>query len=203
MGAAFLRLPTVRSRTRPTRINPLSFFAPLLSLALLNSASAQQPTPRTGIRDVTPPGTIRVYRSAEDLRSAEAGGSTFDDVRVSKDGTLLSGVTRIWLYGVGLPGRRMICTSSWGRRWACGTAAYVALRNLVEGHTLNCTAKQENGQTIIAVCRIQRADIALSLLRDGWADLAADVVDKPYVDALATAKKNRTGIWGDGPPLPR
>jgi endonuclease YncB( thermonuclease family) len=36
--------------------------------------------------------------------------------------------------------------------------------------------------------------------RGGWAELAEGVTDESYVDAAASARRRKAGIWGDGPP---
>jgi endonuclease YncB( thermonuclease family) len=38
------------------------------------------------------------------------------------------------------------------------------------------------------------------LLSQGWAELADEVTEASYVEALASAQSKKVGIWGDGPP---
>jgi endonuclease YncB( thermonuclease family) len=37
-------------------------------------------------------------------------------------------------------------------------------------------------------------------LSQGWAELADEVTEASYVEALASAQSKKAGIWGDGPP---
>jgi endonuclease YncB( thermonuclease family) len=50
-----------------------------------------------------------------------------------------------------------------------------------------------------AVCSVDDIDITLFLLSRGWAELADDVTEATYVEALASAQSEKVGIWGDGP----
>jgi endonuclease YncB( thermonuclease family) len=50
-----------------------------------------------------------------------------------------------------------------------------------------------------AVCSVGDIDITLFLLSRGWAELADDVTETTYVEALASAQNEKVGIWGDGP----
>ena len=50
-----------------------------------------------------------------------------------------------------------------------------------------------------AVCSVGDIDITLFLLSRGWAELADDVRETTYVEALASAQSEKVGIWGGGP----
>jgi endonuclease YncB( thermonuclease family) len=43
-------------------------------------------------------------------------------------------------------------------------------------------------------------DIASFLLSQGWAELADNVTEATYIEAVASAQNNKVGIWGDGSP---
>jgi endonuclease YncB( thermonuclease family) len=43
-------------------------------------------------------------------------------------------------------------------------------------------------------------DVTKSLLSQGWAELAEGVTEESYVEAEASARRIKAGIWGDGPP---
>ena len=49
-----------------------------------------------------------------------------------------------------------------------------------------------------AICWAGDIDIALFLLSQGWAEVADDVTEAPYVEAVASAQSKKIGIWGDG-----
>ena len=51
-----------------------------------------------------------------------------------------------------------------------------------------------------AACRVGDTDVTQWLLSQGWAELAEGVTDESYIEAVASARRNKAGIWGDGPP---
>lgn len=172
------------------------------ALGSARESRAQETSGKPAIRDVTPPGMIRVFRS-EEATPVTVPDSTprFPEIHVLPTGALRSGAATIRLYGVTFPERRKLCTSAAGNRWACGTLAFVALRNLVEPQTLACEGVGASDSITIAVCRIGQANVSVWLLQMGWAELLAGVTDKQYVDAAATGKARGAGIWGDGPTI--
>jgi endonuclease YncB( thermonuclease family) len=91
-----------------------------------------------------------------------------------------------------------------GDRWACGQRAYLKLRNLIERRSIACQIKDVDkpGGTDaprLAVCKVDRADVAISLLQDGLAELADGVIDKSYIAAASLAKNKKIGLWADVP----
>jgi endonuclease YncB( thermonuclease family) len=163
---------------------------------------AQENSEKPTIRDVTPPGMIKVFRSKEATPAPIPDNTPrFPEIHVLPTGVLRSGTATIQLYGVTFPERRKLCTSAAGDRWACGTLAFVALRNLVESQTLACESVGTSGSATIAVCRIGQTNVSAWLLQMGWAELLAGVTDKQYVDAAASGKSSGAGIWGGGPSI--
>jgi len=81
---------------------------------------------------------------------------------------------------------------------------------LADGHNLNlygvvlvrrdkiCTAPE--GHPPKAICWVEDSDVTHLLLSQGWAELADEVTEANYVEALASAQSKKAGIWGDGPP---
>lgn len=171
----------------------------LLTLAAISAAAQENKAPPL-IRDVTPSGVVRVYRSPEDNKDSEAGLPKLPNVRVLANGKLRSGQKTIQLYGIALPERKRLCFSASGARWACGVAAFVALRNLVEARAVACHILDDGAENVVGQCQVDRKDISIWLLQNGWADVASDVNDKPYVEAIALAKSNAVGLWANGPP---
>ena len=51
-----------------------------------------------------------------------------------------------------------------------------------------------------AICWAGDMDIASFLLSQGWAELADNVTEATYIEAVASAQNNKVGIWGDGSP---
>jgi endonuclease YncB( thermonuclease family) len=177
----------------------LLFFVSLAALTSFDLARGQEASPRSGVRDVTPPGTSRVLRSEQDLTRPDDNAQAFENTLVLRDGSLRSGSTTIQLYGIKLPDRKKLCTTQFGARWTCGSSAYVALRNLVQSQTIRCTIRRETGNEVLATCKFQQTDISAWLLQQGWAELTNDTKEKFYVDAFANGKAKSAGMWGDGP----
>jgi endonuclease YncB( thermonuclease family) len=175
------------------------FVLPFAWLAYAQEVLAQE-TKSPTIRDVTPPGVIRVYRTIEPTVIPESNPPNFFDIQVLPDGILRSGAKTIQLYGVTLPERKKLCTSSLGSRWTCGVAAYVALRNLVQSQSIACNILSENEKKVLGQCKVGQTDISVSLLQEGWAELAAGVNEKAYTDAVSSAKARGVGLWGNAPP---
>jgi len=173
---------------------------PLMILVHAQGANAEEPTNSPAIRDVTPPGVIRVYQSKEPAAVSESNLPKFADVQVLTDGALRSGTRIIQLYGITLPERKKLCISSLGFRWTCGVAAYVALRNLVQARSIACNVLAESEQHVLGQCKVEKTDISAWLLQEGWAELAPGVTEKRYADAVALAKMRAVGLWGNGPP---
>ena len=86
-----------------------------------------------------------------------------------------------------------------GARWACGQRAFMAIRALLDGKSITCSFKHIS-EPPKAVCSIENSDVAQFLLSEGWAELAAGIEDKAYVEASESARSKGAGIWGDGPP---
>lgn len=181
----------------------LRFFVSLAALTSVDLACGQDAPPRSGVRDVTPPGTSRVLRSEQDLTRPDDNARPFENTLVLRDGSLRSGPTTIQLYGIKLPERKKLCTTLSGARWACGGAAYVALRNLVQSRTIRCAIRNESNNKVLATCKVQQTDVSAWLLEQGWAELTSDTKEKFYVDAFASGKTKKAGLWGDGPSIPR
>jgi len=161
------------------------------------SATAQTPA----IRDVTPLGVTRVYRSND---TPVDNSRTFVGTRVDNNGQLHAEGVILKLDGILLPPRKKVCVTANGRHWACGQRAYLRLRNLVERRSIACQIKDvdKRGGTNnprLAVCKVEGADVAISLLQDGLADLADGAIDKTYIAAASLAKTKKTGLWADVP----
>jgi endonuclease YncB( thermonuclease family) len=169
-------------------------FISLLFLSHLQAVGAQEPSKAPAIRDVTPPGVVRVYRSPEPTTVSDSKLSKFADIQVLQNGTLRSGAKIIQLQGITLPERRKLCASSSGLRWACGVTAFVALRNLVQSQSIACNLLIEGEKNSLGQCKIEQTDIATWLLQEGWAELAVGVTEKVYVDAATSAKTRAVGL---------
>jgi endonuclease YncB( thermonuclease family) len=114
-------------------------------------------------------------------------------------GTIRADGHSLDLYGAVLIRRDRICASPEGARWTCGQRAFMAMRALVEGQPISCSFRQAAGAPK-AVCWVGDDDVTKYLLSQGWAELAEGVTEESYVEALASARRSKAGIWGDGPP---
>ena len=164
------------------------------------SAIAQTPT----VRDVTPGGVTRVYRSNDAPDFAFDNARHFVGVRVDNDGLLRAEGITLQLFGISPLPRKKVCVTARGDRWACGQRAYLKLRNLIERRSIACQIKDVDkpGGTDaprLAICKVDRADVAISLLQDGLAELADGVIDKSYIAAASLAKNKKIGLWADVP----
>ena len=69
--------------------------------------------------------------------------------------------------------------------------------HLLEGKSITCRFMHVTVPPK-AICWVGEIDIALFLLIQGWAEVADDVTEAPYVEAVASAQSKKIGIWGDG-----
>src|SRR5262245_13340148 len=154
---------------------------------------------RPSVRNVSPPKVIRTHRPriADDFFKQEA--VHFERARIDISGSILADGHNLSLYGAVLVRRDKICTTAEGARWACGHRAFIALRNLLEGRSITCRFKHVTFPPK-AVCWVGDSDVTHLLLSQGWAELADEVTEASYVEALASAQSKKAGIWGDGPP---
>jgi len=122
----------------------------------------------------------------------------FKRARVEAGGTIRADGHTLDLYGLELVRRNRICAPE-GVRWACGQRAFIAVRGLLEGQSISCSFIAAAGSPK-AVCWVGDTDVTQWLLSQGWAELAEGVTDESYVEAAASARRRKIGIWGDGPP---
>jgi endonuclease YncB( thermonuclease family) len=172
----------------------------VLLLTGLGAAGAEDGKSTAAARDVTLDGVIRVYRVQEETKEVETGGTRLADIQVLPNGNLRSGRKTIQLYGISLPERKKLCFSAAGFRWTCGVSAFAGLHTIAQSQTIVCNALSESGDHLLAQCKVNRTDIAVAMLQEGWAELAAGVNEKSYAEAAASAKANHVGLWADGPP---
>jgi endonuclease YncB( thermonuclease family) len=122
----------------------------------------------------------------------------FKRARVEPSGTIRADGHNLDLYGMEPVRRNRICAPE-GARWACGQRAFIAVRGLLEGQSISCRFIDAAGSPK-ALCWVGDTDVTQWLLSQGWAELAEGVTDESYVDAAASARRRKAGIWGDGPP---
>jgi endonuclease YncB( thermonuclease family) len=164
-----------------------SIFQALLTVGLIALADAPDAQAQSGaVRDVTPSGVLRVYRATDAI---DADNNTFQltHVRVQNDGTLAVKGAVYRLFGISLPPRQKICTAQDGARWTCGQRAWLMLRNLTSERALDCVnagpGAPAEGAPVPVTCKIGRADIALTLLSHGLAEVSPEATNRRYHDA--------------------
>jgi endonuclease YncB( thermonuclease family) len=154
---------------------------------------------RPTAREVPPRKVIRTQRLRVPTDLFKQDAVSFKRARVEASGTIRADGHNLDLYGAVLIRRDRICASPEGARWTCGQRAFMATRALVEGQPLSCSFRQAEGAPK-AVCWVGDNDVTESLLSQGWAELAEGVTEESYVQAEASARRIKAGIWGDGPP---
>jgi len=154
---------------------------------------------RPTARDVPPRKVIRTQRLRVPADLFKQDAISFKRARVDASGTIRADGHNLDLYGAVLIRRDRICASPEGARWTCGQRAFMAARALVEGQPLSCSFRQAAGAPK-AVCWVADNDVTESLLSQGWAELAEGLTEESYVEAEASARRIKAGIWGDGPP---
>lgn len=150
-------------------------------------------------RDVSRSKAIRTQRLRIPVDFLKQEAVRFERVRIGTNGSIVADGHDLSLYGANPLRRERICTSEEGARWACGQRAILALRLLLEGKPISCRFMHVT-MPPKAICWFGDIDITLFLLSQGWAEVAEDVTEAPYLEALATAQSKKVGIWGNGSP---
>jgi endonuclease YncB( thermonuclease family) len=155
------------------------------------------------VRDVTPPGVVRVYRPGASFERAEQivpeGAMRIVHARLNADGTIVGEGAKIRLYGVANPDPEKICVAASGTRWACGRRAFVAFYNFVNEKDLTCQLMDPPEQIPLANCWVDKVELSVWLLKNGLAELAPGVPKPDLRAALEAAQSGKLGIWSDRP----
>lgn len=120
---------------------------------------------------------------------------TIAEPKVQPNGTILYNGQTIYLYGIKHFESSKVCTRSSGERWACGLHAYATLRNTVANKKIICAPKQILPNGVSASCTLGQSDIALTLVREGLVELDENAQNPEFVNAQASAKSQKIGIW--------
>ncbi len=109
--------------------------------------------------------------------------------------SLRRGATNIRLYGIDAPELGQTCSDGQGTEYPCGKEAATALRELVNGNTVQCRSHDKDRyQRLVAVCKIGDLEINREMIRLGWA-VAYERHSVAYILAERDARKNQRGIW--------
>lgn len=171
----------------------------IFSLSVSARVSAAEDKSNSSIRDVTPPGMVRAFRSGDLPDFTPKDAQWFSNVRVDENGLLHADRVILKLYGIVLPQRRKLCQTTTGARWTCGNYTLMALRSLIGRKSIACEFK-EGGQITVASCRVDKVDIARWMLHEGWAELADGISDPAYVNASKLARARKIGLWSNEVP---
>jgi endonuclease YncB( thermonuclease family) len=87
------------------------------------------------------------------------------------------------------------CTKEGGQRWACGLKSRVALAGLLRGKQIRCVPSGEKDGFVLVECVRGDKDIGELLAATGFA--LTSIGKGRYIDAEATAKRGRAGIWSE------
>jgi endonuclease YncB( thermonuclease family) len=124
-----------------------------------------------------------------------AGETIIGQARVIDGDTLMIGGGRVRLFGIDAPEAAQTCLKGWTNR-RCGEDAAVALRALIEGANVSCSAvARDVYKRAVAVCMANGADVGESLLGQGLA-VALDDATEAYRSRARQAEANGSGIWG-------
>jgi endonuclease YncB( thermonuclease family) len=114
---------------------------------------------------------------------------------IQANGSIIGNGQILYLYGIKQFDSKNVCTRASGERWACGLHAYATLRNATAHKTIICDPKKILQNAVSAICRLGTTDVALTLIRDGLAELDENIEDTEMVNAQAFAKSRKLGIW--------
>jgi endonuclease YncB( thermonuclease family) len=85
------------------------------------------------------------------------------------------------------------CTDDSGQSWPCGVVARTAFRAWMRGRAVACDVPSHPGE-ITTHCTLDGEDMALWLVRNGWAESAGQ-----YDEAEAEARREKKGMFGPSP----
>ena len=132
-----------------------------------------------------------------------ATAQSFSGPAAAIDGDTLAmgGGERVRLHGIDAPEGMQTCQRG-GQSWACGRDAGALLKSLVDGRTVDCTARDRDAYgRIVATCRVGERDLAGVLVREGLA-VALPRFSLDYVESEARAKAFKLALWGSEFQLP-
>ena len=133
--------------------------------------------------------------AAASLSLPANAAETLSGIATVADGdTLRIADARIRLHGIDAPENAQTCRTG-GRTWPCGRDATDALRRRIADRVVDCEERDRDRYgRIVAVCRVDGADVNAWLAGEGWA-LAYRRYSANYVPQEAAAKAAGLGIW--------
>lgn len=154
----------------PDIAGPLERVAPREPLA-----TATKPLKREPFGPPVPKGTLLYRPVAPAAGEIEADGYT------------------IRLAGIKVMPADRFCSDEAGKRWPCGAMARTAFRAWMRGRAASCDVPPKPTE-IATHCTLDGEDMALWLVRNGWAESTGQ-----YGDAEAEARRAKRGMFGPSP----
>ena len=130
------------------------------------------------------------------LATPEVAAETISGTASVIDGdTLEIRSKRIRLHGIDAPESAQNCQDAAGKDWRCGQRAALALSDRIGRRPVSCEVKDTDryGRSV-AACSAGGESLNAWMVANGWA-MAYRQYSKDYVDAEATARAGRAGIW--------
>jgi endonuclease YncB( thermonuclease family) len=155
----------------PDVTGPLQRVAPRVPLT-----AATKPLKRERFGPPVPQGTLLYHPVASAAGEIEADGH---EVRLA---------------GIKVTPANRTCKDAGARAWPCGVVARTAFRAWLRGRAVACDVPSHPGG-ITTHCTLDGEDMALWLVRNGWAESA----DGQYDDAEAKARREKKGMFGLSP----
>ncbi|EJL23522.1 thermonuclease family protein [Novosphingobium sp. AP12] len=124
-----------------------------------------------------------------------AHAQDFTGIARAIDGdSLRVGNREVRLFGIDAPEYRQTCKIRY-TNWSCGADAATALRSMVDGRQLTCTARDQDvyGRTV-ATCRASGVDVAGEMLSRGLA-ITLEHASAEYFQRQAASRTAGAGIW--------
>jgi len=167
---------------------------------------------RRNIRNVTPPGILQAPSIETDTiarlpakLAPKPPPRPLEPVLLSRPiifvaGVLKSGNTTVRIAGIDPLAFDASCVAANGPPWPCGAFAKTAFQRFIRQRTIACepTVSLNSQQETVTSCTVGGVDLATWLIEGGWA-MPADPLD--HQEALAGARADRRGQWGDRPQL--
>ncbi len=114
--------------------------------------------------------------------------------RVVDGDSLVINQTRLRLHGIDAPESNQQCIRD-NKAWPCGKEATSALVEIVEGAQLICAVlDRDRYKRLVVRCAVDEIDLGARLVRLGLA-MAYMQYSEDYVQAEASARRRRVGIW--------
>lgn len=192
MKASARRTPSRKTRARPRRRKAglKGWLAGAVGIAIAILVAGQWDGPGDLLR--------QTYDAlVDDALGPRVSGA----VRVVDGDSLVVEGRAIRLHGIDAPEGAQSCTRD-GRSWPCGEEATKALRDRIGSDPVTCHEQDiDRYGRIVAICWQDDTDLNRWMVEGGWA-VAYRQYSTAYVDAEATARAARRGIWAGSFEMP-